>query len=73
MSTKPPLATLTQIRRGLNSLANVSAFSRRHRIPIRTIWRLRKRGANPTPQTIDKVARALIKFGVNLYGDEKKQ
>lgn len=54
----------TQLRTALKQLENVSQFSQAHGIPIRTIWRLRKRGASPTKKTAEKFKAALIKDGI---------
>ena len=39
-------------------------MTERHRTMLRTIWRLRKRGASPTKTTTEKFKAALIKDGI---------
>ena len=50
----------TQIRAHLKTI-NVSQFSQRHAIPIRTLWRVKKRGSSPSVRTLTLVQRAIEK------------
>lgn len=64
--------TKHQLMLALRQVENVTHFSERHGIPIRTVFRLRKRGASPTRTTIAKMEGALIKEGI-LNGKAAKK
>ena len=50
----------TQIRARLKSV-NVSQFAERHAIPIRTLWRVKKRGSSPSKRTLSRIEAAILK------------
>lgn len=50
----------TAIRSHLKTI-NVSQFSKRHDIPIRTLWRVKKRGSSPSVRTLTLIQRAIEK------------
>jgi 2-hydroxychromene-2-carboxylate isomerase len=57
VAESPPM-NKTQIRAHFKTI-NVSRFGERHGIPLRTLWRVKKRGESVSSRTLARVSRAI--------------
>lgn len=59
--------TLESVRAGLAQLDDLTAFANKHRIPLRTLMRLKASATTGARQkSLDKVGKALKKAGITL-------
>jgi len=65
MNTQTP--TLQSVRAGLVLAGNMTEFTRKHKLPLRTVMHIKSLKTESVKQsTLDKVAKALKKSGIEL-------
>lgn len=65
MNTPPP--TLQSVRAGLALAGNMTEFSRKHKLALRTVMHVKAHTTESVKQsTLDKLAKALKKAGIDV-------